>query len=241
METNPFLHTATDTPIYGSHISSDTTNMSTPNHYRSPTKKLQKTTTQVNEVITIMKDNVENIIDRDVQMSNLENRAESLHQRAEQFETKAAVLKKKFWWEETKIWVILGLVGVSCVLVFYVSSNSVDRRGGEVMKWRNWNEEYGGLKPAPKGWVAGPGPIGSGPAFGPGPAKIGTYPPKTQTYQKLPKMNAFINSQTPSAPKNVVKQVNVSEYKTISDPSGIEIIKMNEKVLDESNGKKYLG
>lgn len=84
-------------------------------------KKLQQTHAQVNEVVDIMRENVEKVIDRDIKLSELDDRANALQQGASQFETQAAKLKSKFWWKNMKMWIILIVIGLIVVIIIVAS------------------------------------------------------------------------------------------------------------------------
>lgn len=84
-------------------------------------KKLQQTHAQVNEVVDIMRENVEKVIDRDIKLSELDDRADALQQGASQFETQAAKLKRKYWWKNMKMWLILIAIGVIVVIIIVAS------------------------------------------------------------------------------------------------------------------------
>ena len=61
-----------------------------------------------------MRNNVEAVLERDAKISMMDDRADALHQGASQFETQAAKLKNKFWLENMKYMIALGVV----VLIF---------------------------------------------------------------------------------------------------------------------------
>nr|CAD7195933.1 unnamed protein product [Timema douglasi] len=58
-------------------------------------KRLQQTQAKVDEVVGIMRVNVEKVLERDTKLSELDNRADALHQGASRFEQQAGKLKKK--------------------------------------------------------------------------------------------------------------------------------------------------
>lgn len=58
---------------------------------------------QVDEVVDIMRNNVEKVIERDSKLSDLDDRAGVLQQGASQFEQQACKLKKKYWWQDIKV------------------------------------------------------------------------------------------------------------------------------------------
>lgn len=73
-------------------------------------KRLQQTQAQVNEVVDIMRVNVDKVLERDNKLSELDSRADHLQAGASQFEASAGKLKRKFWWKNMKMMIILGVV-----------------------------------------------------------------------------------------------------------------------------------
>ncbi|CAB1314939.1 unnamed protein product [Coregonus sp. 'balchen'] len=65
-------------------------------------RRLQQTQAQVDEVVDIMRVNVDKVLERDSKLSELDDRADALQAGASQFETSAAKLKRKFWWKNCK-------------------------------------------------------------------------------------------------------------------------------------------
>lgn len=80
-------------------------------------KKLQQTQATVDEVVGIMKVNVEKVLERDQKLSELENRADALQQGATQFEQHAGKLKRKYWWKNLKMMIIIGII---CVIILII-------------------------------------------------------------------------------------------------------------------------
>ncbi|EDO42383.1 predicted protein, partial [Nematostella vectensis] len=70
-------------------------------------KRLQQTQAQVDEVVDIMKVNVDKVLERDAKLSELDNRADALQAGASQFETSASRLKRKMWWQNCKVILVL--------------------------------------------------------------------------------------------------------------------------------------
>ncbi|XP_065560707.1 synaptobrevin-1-like isoform X2 [Artemia franciscana] len=66
-------------------------------------RRLQQTQAQVDEVVGIMRVNVEKVLERDEKLSELDDRADALQQGASQFEQQAAKMKNKFWWKNMKL------------------------------------------------------------------------------------------------------------------------------------------
>ncbi|GAA6089389.1 vesicle associated membrane protein 1a, partial [Tachysurus ichikawai] len=74
--------------------------------------RLQQAQEQVDEVVDIMRANVDKVLDRDKNLSELDDRADALHNGAMLFESSAAKLKNKFWWKNLKMMIIMGVVVV---------------------------------------------------------------------------------------------------------------------------------
>ncbi|XP_015266761.1 PREDICTED: vesicle-associated membrane protein 2-like [Gekko japonicus] len=83
-------------------------------------RRLQQTQAQVNEVVDIMRVNVDKVLERDQKLSELDNRADALQAGASQFETSAAKLKRKYWWKNCKMMIILGIV-CAVILIIIIS------------------------------------------------------------------------------------------------------------------------
>jgi len=94
-------------------------------------RKLQQTQAQVDEVVDIMRVNVEKVLDRDQKISQLDDRAEALQAGASQFEASAGKLKRKYWWKNCKMWAILiGVIIVIIIIIVVWVVQSQDSSGG---------------------------------------------------------------------------------------------------------------
>uniref|UniRef100_A0A3Q4G571 Vesicle associated membrane protein 1a n=1 Tax=Neolamprologus brichardi TaxID=32507 RepID=A0A3Q4G571_NEOBR len=71
-------------------------------------RRLQQTQAQVDEVVDIMRVNVDKVLERDQKLSELDDRADALQAGASQFESSAAKLKNKYWWKNCKVGVTQG-------------------------------------------------------------------------------------------------------------------------------------
>nr|XP_034989387.1 vesicle-associated membrane protein 2-like [Zootoca vivipara] len=83
-------------------------------------RRLQQTQAQVNEVVDIMRVNVDKVLERDQKLSELDNRADALQAGASQFETSAAKLKRKNWWKNCKMMIILGIVCAVILIIIII-------------------------------------------------------------------------------------------------------------------------
>lgn len=83
-------------------------------------KRLQNAQAQVDEVVGIMRVNVEKVLERDQKLSELDNRADALQQGASQFEQQAGRLKRKMWWKNVKMMIIMGVIGATVLIILIV-------------------------------------------------------------------------------------------------------------------------
>ncbi|XP_034441336.1 vesicle-associated membrane protein 3 [Hippoglossus hippoglossus] len=90
----------------------------------SSNKRLQQTQAQVDEVVDIMRVNVDKVLERDQKLSELDDRADALQAGASQFETSAAKLQRKYWWKNIKMWAILIAVIVIIIIIIIIWSKS---------------------------------------------------------------------------------------------------------------------
>ena len=51
---------------------------------------------------------MEKVLERDQKISELDRRADDLQEGASQFQQHAVKLKRKYWWENIKMWIIIG-------------------------------------------------------------------------------------------------------------------------------------
>ena len=58
---------------------------------------------QVEQVVNIMSDNVESMIQRDMDLSRIDDRTEALQDEASRFNSLASKLKNKYWWQNSKV------------------------------------------------------------------------------------------------------------------------------------------
>ncbi|KAF4796388.1 hypothetical protein TURU_084565 [Turdus rufiventris] len=71
--------------------------------------------------------NVDKVLERDQKLSELDNRADALQAGASQFETSAAKLKRKYWWKNCKMMIILGVV---CAVILIIIIRDLGRQDG---------------------------------------------------------------------------------------------------------------
>ncbi|KAK9513985.1 hypothetical protein VZT92_027477 [Zoarces viviparus] len=86
----------------------------------SSNRRLQQTQAQVEEVVDIMRVNVDKVLERDQKLSELDDRADALQAGASQFESCAAQLKNKYWWKNCKMMIMMGIIGVIVVGILFL-------------------------------------------------------------------------------------------------------------------------
>ncbi|KAM6291558.1 vesicle-associated membrane protein 1 isoform 2-T2 [Porphyrio hochstetteri] len=86
----------------------------------SSNRRLQQTQAQVEEVVDIMRVNVDKVIERDQKLSELDDRADALQAGASQFESSAAKLKRKYWWKNCKMMIMMGVICAIVVVVIVI-------------------------------------------------------------------------------------------------------------------------
>jgi vesicle-associated membrane protein 2 len=79
--------------------------------------KLHDTQQQVDQVVLIMKDNVEKVLQRDEKLSDIETRSEELQQGATRFEKISTKLKRKFFCKNMRFVMILAVIILIFILI----------------------------------------------------------------------------------------------------------------------------
>ena len=79
---------------------------------------------QVEEAQGIMKSNVDKVLERERKLSSLEERADRLQEGTEQFHRSATRIKKKHFWENMKMKIIIGVVISVIILIIIIVAAS---------------------------------------------------------------------------------------------------------------------
>ena len=87
-------------------------------------KRMAQQQAQVDQVVDIMRSNVEKVIERDVKLHKLDERAQQLESGASQFEMHMGKLKKNLWRANMKWVVLLGLIALALVIAGYLHQGS---------------------------------------------------------------------------------------------------------------------
>ena len=60
------------------------------------------------------------VLERDQKLSQLDDRADALQEGASQFEKSAATLKRKYWWKNIKMMIILGAIVLVLIILIFI-------------------------------------------------------------------------------------------------------------------------
>jgi len=83
-------------------------------------RRMAQQQAQVDEVVGIMRSNVEKVLERDSKLSELDERADALQDGASQFEKQAGKLKNKFWLQNIKFIIGAAIAGLILLLLLYM-------------------------------------------------------------------------------------------------------------------------
>merc|ERR1712002_1139947 len=86
---------------------------------------MEQTQAQVQEVVGVMRNNIDKVLERDTKLSDLDNRASNLEASSNMFQQSSRRLRKKYWWQNLKMKFWLGgctiLIVIVLILVIYFS------------------------------------------------------------------------------------------------------------------------
>jgi|688.fasta_scaffold436168_1 hypothetical protein len=79
--------------------------------------QLQATQKQVDDVVIIMKDNLNKVLERDQKLGDLETNTEELQIRAQRFQRVSHKLKNKMFWKNMRFMIILAVIILVVILI----------------------------------------------------------------------------------------------------------------------------
>eukprot|EP00093_Oithona_nana_P001526 01526.XXX_5443_5108_1 [CDS] Oithona nana genome sequencing. len=89
----------------------------------SDNSQLEAARQQVSDVQNVMQSNVNKLMEREGKLSQLEERADQLQAGTEQFHRAAVKIKRKHFWENAKMKIIIGVViSVVVIIIIVVAS-----------------------------------------------------------------------------------------------------------------------
>ena len=75
----------------------------------------------VEEVKGQMVHNIDKVIERGERLDDLNERTEQLNSRAGEFQTVSTRLKRKLWWQNVKLWIILIIIIIVILAVIIIA------------------------------------------------------------------------------------------------------------------------
>jgi vesicle-associated membrane protein 2 len=79
--------------------------------------KLDSTKNQVDQVVLIMKDNIEKVLQRDEKLNNIETRAEELQDGAQRFQKISTKLKQKMFCKNMRFIMVLTMIFLILIMI----------------------------------------------------------------------------------------------------------------------------
>ncbi|CAF1265764.1 unnamed protein product [Adineta steineri] len=75
---------------------------------------------QVQEVVGVMKKNIDRLLDRDVALNNLMTRADDLETSASTYNQTTKTLRRKYWWKNAKTNVCIAGIVVAVIFIIII-------------------------------------------------------------------------------------------------------------------------
>lgn len=91
---------------------------------QSTRDKITATRAEVEAVTNVMKENVNKVIDRGDNLGDISQRAQDLEHGATEFTSRANQLKRKYWWQNMKMNLIIGLIVLVVLIIIIISSTT---------------------------------------------------------------------------------------------------------------------
>merc|ERR1712080_455916 len=82
--------------------------------------QMQAAQRQVNDVVDVMRNNIDKVMERDAKLSDLDHRASNLEASSSMFQQSSGRLRKKYWWSNMKMKLCLIGVGVIIVIIIII-------------------------------------------------------------------------------------------------------------------------
>ncbi|CAH8454325.1 unnamed protein product [Schistosoma curassoni] len=86
--------------------------------------RIRQQQAKVQEVVGIMKDNVNLVLERETRLAEIDTRADELQVQSKQFQAVAGRVRRKYFWQNMKMWFIIGGLAVIILVVIIVWSVS---------------------------------------------------------------------------------------------------------------------
>ncbi|CAF1212857.1 unnamed protein product [Adineta steineri] len=88
----------------------------------TPPNRIKQLQGQVDEVTDVMRNNIRLELERGGALDALEQKSDILNEGARSFSIRSKQLKKKYWWKNLRMWIILSIV-VAIVIIIIIRNN----------------------------------------------------------------------------------------------------------------------
>lgn len=83
--------------------------------------KIKELQNDVNQITSVMQSNINKVLERGDRIDTLNERSELLNSRANEFRINSRNIRRKFWWQNFRFQLILGLVVFAIVVIIIYS------------------------------------------------------------------------------------------------------------------------
>ena len=84
-------------------------------------EKIKELQNDVNQLTSVMQTNINKVLERGDRMDTLNERSELLSSRANEFRINSRTIRRKFWWQNLRFQIVIGLVILSVIIVVIYS------------------------------------------------------------------------------------------------------------------------
>ncbi|KAL1919720.1 uncharacterized protein VTP21DRAFT_1651 [Calcarisporiella thermophila] len=89
-------------------------------HVRSAGPTTTKVQEQVTQVLGIMQDNINKVMQRGDNLEDLATKTDNLHATSSQFRRGAHALRRRMWWKDFRMWILIGIVVIVLLIIIIV-------------------------------------------------------------------------------------------------------------------------
>eukprot|EP00036_Acanthoecidae_sp_10tr_P020536 CAMPEP_0206314362 /NCGR_PEP_ID=MMETSP0106_2-20121207/14981_1 /ASSEMBLY_ACC=CAM_ASM_000206 /TAXON_ID=81532 /ORGANISM="Acanthoeca-like sp., Strain 10tr" /LENGTH=98 /DNA_ID=CAMNT_0053745721 /DNA_START=47 /DNA_END=343 /DNA_ORIENTATION=+ len=90
--------------------------------------KIGETQQQVDEVVGIMRNNMEKVLERDAALGDLEDKSDALADGSKRFQTSSRKLKNAMWWQDKKWCMIITFVVTIIIIIIIAVETGKDKK-----------------------------------------------------------------------------------------------------------------
>lgn len=83
--------------------------------------KIQELQKDVNQLTSVMQSNINKVMERGDRMDTLNERSELLSSRANEFRINARNVRRKFWWQNLRFQILIGIVILAIIIIIIYS------------------------------------------------------------------------------------------------------------------------